>query len=179
MSSLAPPERVWWKPLGRSERLWLGLALLWAVVLFLTMIVVSAAGEQDTPMEFYRVTEARFQELTDDFVQQYRVGTDSASGIPIVAPPPGDVYLLARRFQWYPILELKKGETYRIHLSSTDLQHGFSLPQDVFSLNFQVLPGYLYVVTLTPQEAGEFPVVCNEFCGAGHHTMVGKIVVKE
>ena len=28
-------------------------------------------------------------------------------------------------------------------------------------------------------EAGEFTVVCNEFCGIGHHQMLGKIYVKE
>jgi len=30
-----------------------------------------------------------------------------------------------------------------------------------------------------PDEAGEFSVVCNEYCGIGHHTMVGKIYVVE
>ena len=28
-------------------------------------------------------------------------------------------------------------------------------------------------------EAGEFGVICNEFCGIGHHTMVGRIHVVE
>ncbi|MDH5613353.1 MAG: cytochrome C oxidase subunit II, partial [Gammaproteobacteria bacterium] len=32
---------------------------------------------------------------------------------------------------------------------------------------------------VTPDQAGEFTVVCNEFCGIGHHTMLGKIFVKE
>ena len=30
-----------------------------------------------------------------------------------------------------------------------------------------------------PNQAGEFGVICNEFCGIGHHTMVGKIYVVE
>jgi cytochrome c oxidase subunit 2 len=33
------------------------------------------------------------------------------------------------------------------------------------------------VLTLTPSETGEFGVVCNEYCGLGHHLMVGKIYV--
>jgi cytochrome c oxidase subunit 2 len=142
------------------------------------MILWGAVGKQDTPIESYRTTPGQFQTLTNEFVQKYQVGTEA--GIPVVRPPAGgDTYLLARQWQWYPVLELKKGESYRIHLSSVDLQHGFSLPQEIMSLNFQVLPGYIYVVTLTPKEAGEFPVVCNEYCGIGHHTMVGKIIVKE
>jgi hypothetical protein len=40
---------------------------------------------------------------------------------------PEDVYMLGRMWQWYPALKLKKGQTYRLHLSSMDLVHGFSL----------------------------------------------------
>ena len=35
------------------------------------------------------------------------------------------------------------------------------------------------VITVTPDTAGEFTVVCNEFCGIGHHLMLGKIYVRE
>jgi cytochrome c oxidase subunit 2 len=35
------------------------------------------------------------------------------------------------------------------------------------------------VVTVKPDQAGEYGVVCNEFCGIGHHNMVGKIYVVE
>lgn len=35
------------------------------------------------------------------------------------------------------------------------------------------------MITLTPTEAGEFGIVCNEFCGIGHHMMTGKIYVTE
>ena len=45
--------------------------------------------------------------------------------------------------------------------------------------NLQIHPGYEMVVTLRPNELGEFGVVCNEFCGIGHHNMVGKIYVVE
>ena len=95
----------------------------------------------------------------------------------MVAPPPGsDVYFQARQWQWYPVLQLEEGKTYRLHLSSLDVQHGFSL-QPV-NLNLQVLPGYDYVATITPTKTGEFSVICNEFCAIGHHLMVGKIIVK-
>ena len=33
------------------------------------------------------------------------------------------------------------------------------------------------IFTVKPNSTGEFGVVCNEFCGIGHHTMVGKIYV--
>ena len=58
-----------------------------------------------------------------------------------------------------------------------DWQHGFSL-QPV-NINIQVVPGYEMVITMTPDSAGEYGIVCNEYCGIGHHMMVGKIYVKE
>ena len=55
--------------------------------------------------------------------------------------------------------------------------HGFSLQPT--NINIQVHPGYEHVITLTPTEVGEFGIICNEFCGIGHHIMTGKIYVKE
>jgi len=109
-------------------------------------------------------------------VEKYKVREEA--GFPVVRPPPGsDVYMIARLWQWWPIIEFEKDQTYRLHLSSMDWQHGFSL-QPV-NINLQVHPNYDMVVTLTPNESGEFGVVCNEFCGIGHHTMIGKIYVTE
>jgi cytochrome c oxidase subunit 2 len=34
-------------------------------------------------------------------------------------------------------------------------------------------------MNLRPNQAGEFGVICNEYCGVGHHTMIGKIYVVE
>ena len=175
MSSLASPERIWWKPLIKEERLWLGIALTWCFVLFVMMIVWGTVANQNVPAETYRTTPEQFREVTNSFVGKYQVGTEN--GIPVVRPPAGDVYLTASTWLWSPILELKRGGTYRFHVSSLDFQHGFSIQPE--NLNFQVLPGYIYVITLTPDEAGEYQIVCNEYCGIGHNLMVGKIIVTE
>ena len=176
MSSLASPDKIWWKPLGKEERNWVSLALVWCVVMFAMMIIWSSVGAQDVPIETYRTTPQEFKGLADEFVDKYQVGTES--GLPVVRPPAGsDVFLVASKRQWSPILELKAGNTYRIHASSVDLQHGLSLQPE--NLNFQVLPGYDYVITLTPDAAGVYQIVCNEYCGIGHHQMLGKIIVTE
>ncbi len=62
-------------------------------------------------------------------------------------------------------------------LVSMDWQHGFSLQPT--NINLQIHPGYDMVLTVTPNEAGEYGIVCNEFCGIGHHTMIGKLYVAE
>jgi cytochrome c oxidase subunit 2 len=108
----------------------------------------------------------------------YTVREEGELGIPVVHPPPGsDVYLIARLWEWWPILELEKDQSYRLHLSSMDWQHGFSLQPT--NINVQVHPNYDLVITITPNEAGTFSIVCNEYCGIGHHQMLGRIYVVE
>ncbi|MCE7984138.1 MAG: cytochrome c oxidase subunit II [Caldilinea sp. CFX5] len=170
------PQRIWWKPLDRYEKSWLTVAFVWCLVLTAMMPIWFYMGRQNVPATTYRVTPEEFAQLVTDFTTQYQVGDQN--GIPIVEAPPGsDIYLWARQWQWFPILQMKKGETYRLHISSTDVQHGFSLQPT--NLNLQIIPGYDYVATVTPTQSGEFSIICNEFCAIGHHLMTGKIIVTE
>ena len=110
-------------------------------------------------------------------VDKYTVRTETADKIPVVAPPPGsDVYIVASLWKFWPIVEFEKDKTYRLHLTSMDYNHGFSLQPA--NINIQIVPGYEHVITVTPNQSGTFSVVCNEYCGIGHHTMVGRIYVK-
>ena len=176
MAATPPTERIWGKePIAKTELAWIFIALLWGLVMFFMMIYWHGRGNQNLSNEAYRTTPQAFQAKAQEMVDQFQIGEEA--GIPIVRPPAGsDVYLIARLWQWWPILEFEKGETYRLHLSSMDWQHGFSL-QPV-NLNLQVHPNYDLVATITPTQTGEFGVVCNEFCGIGHHMMIGKIYVK-
>jgi len=95
-----------------------------------------------------------------------------------VAPPPGaDIYLLARMWNWSSVLKLKNNTEYTLHLSAADVNHGFSLFP--INVNIQVVPGYDYALRVTPNSAGEFRIICNEFCGIGHHMMIGKVIVED
>ncbi|MGH6952707.1 MAG: cytochrome C oxidase subunit II [Alphaproteobacteria bacterium] len=177
MAITPPKERIWWhEPIERTELIWASVGFLWGLVMFFMMIYWHAVGQQNLSTEAYRVTPDAYAAKVQAFADANTVREEGDTGIPVVRPPPGsDVYMLARLWEWWPVLELERGKPYRLHLSSLDWQHGFSL-QPV-NINLQVHPGYEMVLTLTPTEAGEFSVVCNEFCGIGHHVMVGKIHV--
>jgi cytochrome c oxidase subunit 2 len=158
------------------EIVWITVAFLWGLIMFGMMIYWHIEGEQNLSNEAYRTTPEVFAEKTNAMVEQYTVREES--GYPVVHPPPGsDVYLIARLWQWWPIIEFEKDQSYRLHISSMDWLHGFSL-QPV-NINLQIHPGYEMVLTVAPNQAGEFGIVCNEFCGIGHHTMIGKIYVTE
>lgn len=175
-STLLEPRGRWWNPLGRDEKLWFALAGVWSVTMFLMIFFIwPAVGDEQSTFESYRIAESEFAGLTQGFIDEHGTG-DSVQGIPVVAPPPGsDVYILATRFQFRPILELQRGETYRFLISSNDVQHGFSLQPE--NINYQVIPGYVLALEMTPEETGTYQVVCNEYCGVGHHLMLGQINV--
>jgi cytochrome c oxidase subunit 2 len=177
MAITPPTDRIWWKqPIAKIELYWIIIAFTWGLVMFFMMVYWHGAGEQNLSSEAYKIKPERFAEKAQAMIDEYTVREESY--LPVVRPPAGsDVYLIARLYQWSPILELQKNQSYRLHLSSLDYMHGFSL-QPV-NVNVQVHPGYEMVMTVTPDQAGEFGIVCNEYCGLGHHLMVGKIYVVE
>jgi cytochrome c oxidase subunit II len=174
--AISPPSaRLWWKqPIHGVEFAWIVVAFLWGLVMFGMMIYWHVYGKQNLSTETYRVAPNEYFAKTEAMVGKYTVRNEH--GIPVVHPPPGsDVYLTARVWSWYPSLEFEQGRSYRLHLSSIDLQHGFSLQP--MNINVQVHPGYEHVLTITAEKATEYSIICNEYCGFGHHTMVGKIYV--
>jgi cytochrome c oxidase subunit 2 len=176
--AIHPPEqRVWWRePVETMEIVWVAIAFLWGLVMFFTMVAWHVYGRQNLANEAYRVQPDAFVAKVEAAAGKYKVRDEGDTGVPVVHPPAGgDVYLLGRTWQWWPVLELEKGQSYRLHLSSSDLQHGFSLQP--LNINIQVHPGYEMVLTITPTETGAFGLVCNEFCGIGHHIMTGKVYV--
>ncbi len=173
-SALVPPKGVWWKPAAKAEKLWVTIAFAWCMVLFAAMPFWHMKGGQNPSGIRAKVTAEAYQARVDQFVKDYQVGTDQ--GIPVVAPPAGsDVYLVGRMWQWYPVLKLEEGKEYILHLSSTDLNHGFNLQP--LNINFQVVPGYDYGLRVTPNLAGDYNIICNEYCGIGHHLMIGKVII--
>lgn len=176
--AIHPPEsRVWWnEPVARGELVWIAIAFVWGLIMFFMMIYWHLEGKQNLSPEVYRVDPEKFLERTTSFVEQAKIGEEGTTGIEVARPAPGgDAYMIARQFDWWPVLQLEEGQSYRLHLSALDVQHGFSLQPN--NINIQVHPGLEHIVTITPTKAGEYTVVCNEFCGLGHHSMTGRIHV--
>ena len=184
MAIFSPEKRIWWKqPIHGLELGWSIVVFLWGLFMFFFMIAWHFIGDQNLSTETYRIAPDKFVERVEEFAEEFQAMDENGEpieeeGVPVVRPAAGgDVYLLARLWEFWPIIELKKGESYRFHLSSADWQHGFSLQPT--NINISVHPGYEHVLSLTPTESGVFGIVCNEYCGIGHHTMTGRIRVVE
>lgn len=176
MSLLSPAEGWYYKKVSKDEKMWMLIALVLCIMLFVWMVMWHVYGRQNPSSTTYRTSTIEFAKLSEAYIKKNMVGIDK--GVPVVRPQPNsDVFVMAEMWRWSPVLILQKDQAYKMHISSKDLLHGFSI-QPV-NMNFQVYPQYDYVLEFKPTEPGEYKVICNEFCGIGHHTMIGKIVVIE
>jgi cytochrome c oxidase subunit II len=82
----------------------------------------------------------------------------------------------ARKFIFTPNeIMLKKGEPVVFEFTTQDVFMGFNLPE--FKTRSDIVPGKVMRMPLTPDRAGTFTFLCDVFCGDGHESMSGKIVV--
>lgn len=86
------------------------------------------------------------------------------------------IHVTARRFVFTPNeIALKKGEPVVFELSTEDVFMGFNVPD--FKVRSDIVPGKTMRLALTPDRTGTFTFLCDVFCGDGHESMSGTIVV--
>lgn len=190
---LQTPKKNWWEPFNKEERIWLWISIAWCIIMFI-MMPLGHMWNQNVSSETYKTNPDEYAQVVKNFIEKYQrkdaqgkviTHNGKTTGIPLVEAPTkdqGDTFLVAQAWQFRPALVLKKNKTYRIHMSSLDYQHGFSLqPQN---LNIQILPDYSFVITMSPNETGKFFLICNEYCmfageKMGHDSMVGQVIVED
>src|SRR5215471_17258124 len=78
--------------------------------------------------------------------------------------------ITAKRFAFSPDkVTLTKGKTVKLRIHSEDVTHGFFLRP--LKLDEEIPAGQTIEVTVTPQQAGTFTLICDHFCGANHGNM--------
>jgi cytochrome c oxidase subunit II len=89
---------------------------------------------------------------------------------------PRTIKVSAKRFTFTPSeIALKKGQPVVFELTTEDVFMGFNVPD--FGVRSDIVPGRTTKMSLTPDKAGTFVFLCDVFCGDGHETMNGKLVV--
>lgn len=74
-------------------------------------------------------------------------------------------------------LHLKKGTPYKFEVQSKDVIHSFNIPD--YTVLIDAVPGRINTVWFVPDETGEFPIQCREFCGLIHYNMRGTLYVED
>ncbi len=95
-----------------------------------------------------------------------------------LAPYKYEAYILAQVWAFLPNkITVPEGSSITFYVTSKDVQHGFIIADT--NINMMIIPGQVSTLTATFDKAGEYNFVCNEYCGVGHQTMFGTIVVEE
>src|SRR3954454_1556175 len=83
---------------------------------------------------------------------------------------PREISITAKRFEFTPNqITIKRGEAVTLHVSALDRAHGFY--QKDLKIELELSPDHESVVTITPETAGRFVAICDNFCGSGHGNM--------
>lgn len=86
------------------------------------------------------------------------------------------VTMVAARYGFYPQnIEIPVNTPVKLRIASLDVLHGLHVPFS--NMNTMVVPGYVSEVNTQFTREGEFPMICNEYCGLGHDYMYAKVYV--
>ncbi|UCH27720.1 MAG: c-type cytochrome [Trueperaceae bacterium] len=152
--------------IAKWERRWLALSGLLAL-LFVLLIAYSLAIEGGHIAQ--RSGRASPEELTSHELFQ-------DPGVRAMGPNRFQVTMVAQAFSFDPAeIVLPQGAEVTFFVASKDVLHGYQLQNT--GVNVELIPGEIASFRATFDKLGEFRVTCNEYCGIGHHNMLGKVTV--
>ncbi|RJQ20591.1 MAG: cytochrome c oxidase subunit II [Nitrospiraceae bacterium] len=109
------------------------------------------------------------------------------TGFSVMREPPADamnVKVSARMWSWSFTYEngKKSGELtvplnrpVKLIITSEDVIHSLFIP--AFRVKEDAVPGMETYLWFLPDRTGSYDLFCSEYCGAGHHAMVSKVIV--
>lgn len=154
----------------KLEKIWLIFGLA-ALIVFLSTIGVSAFYLGNKPPSCLTTIDPEKVDQTAPF---------NKPGLHKVEGKDWDYELVfvAQAFAYNPTqVTVPLGAKVRVIATTKDVVHGFEVAGT--NINMMLEPGYVSEYTTTFDKEGEYLIVCNEYCGTGHHLMSSKIEVKK
>jgi cytochrome c oxidase subunit 2 len=145
---------------------------MWAatviLVAFLGTIVATAANNAIQPPSHMETIDPQNLANSPEF---------SSPGVKVQPDGSVTVSIVAQMFSFSPDpVEIPANTPVTFRITSGDVVHGFEIVGT--NANAMAIPGYVSQFTMAFRP-GEYTIGCNEYCGILHHTMVGKVIVKE
>jgi len=89
-----------------------------------------------------------------------------------------ELHYVARMWTFEPAdVAVPPGSTVDLYLSTPDVTHGMNIVGT--NVNLMAVPGAVNYARVKFDKAGDYLVVCNEYCGVAHHNMAGHIHVTD
>jgi cytochrome c oxidase subunit 2 len=149
------------------EKLWLALS----IVLILALIGTVTYGAVGPGVAMVADSQSTIDSTALDEDERF-----SEPRVEQVGENEYEAYVVAYQFGFEPDpIVVPANSTVTLHVTSRDVIHGFEVVGT--NANTMVVPGEVSELTVETDEPTEYGLVCNEYCGAGHHVMEGKIHV--
>ncbi|HEX7124350.1 MAG TPA: cytochrome c oxidase subunit II [Thermodesulfobacteriota bacterium] len=98
-------------------------------------------------------------------------------GVREIGPGRYEVVMLGQIWSFLPgEIRVPAGSEVTFTATSADVIHGLFIERT--RLNLMLIPGQVSRNTIRFPEPGEHIIICHEYCGIGHHTMAGKVIVE-
>ena len=156
----------------RTEKTFIIIAIVMVVIFAFAIAASSMAYGIQVPRPY-------------DLVDPKTVATPGVSpfGDPVeervreLAPGEYEAYVLAQTWVFQPNeIRIPAGSKLTMYVTSKDVQHGFIV--EGTNINVMILPGQVSQVSATFDEPGTYNFICHEYCGVGHQTMFGRLIVE-
>lgn len=155
----------------RYEKIWLGAAMVMIVLFIGTVTYGSAVAGVSMLDDQEEVVDP--QNLDEEFPEP---------GVEQVGEDEYVVHVIAYQFFFDPgtfdPIEVPGGSEVTFKVTSADVIHSFSIVGT--NANTMVIPGEIASMTVETPDVDEevrYGILCNEYCGAGHHDMEAAVVV--
>jgi cytochrome c oxidase subunit II len=151
----------------RLERIWIGLCV-GTLMVFLGLLGAAAISQGLIPPSHLQPIDPTKVSSTPPF--------DNPS---LRKLPDGsyEAYIVARIFSFTPsTMKVPRGAKVTFYSTSPDVVHGFFIANT--DVNMLVVPGWVSTASHTFNKPGTYLLLCNEYCGSGHHYMYGTIEVR-
>ena len=149
------------------EKLWMWAAVL-IVLLFGSAILYGAVAATQHPASHVETIDPQTARSDPRFARP---------GVTLRADGSAQVVVLAQMFSYAPYeMRVRAGKPVTFRMTSPDVIHGFQIVGT--NGNTMVIPGYVSQFTTMFKEPGNYLIVCNEYCGLGHHMMQGRLIVE-
>ncbi|NIK12047.1 cytochrome c oxidase subunit II [Alkalibacillus almallahensis] len=151
----------------KLEKVWLAIGFI-TLVAFLTTVGIQAfASGHGAPSDLTKVDPQNLEE-TEPF---------DDPGLHEIGENEYELVMILQSYGFTPNeITIPEGATLHFKITSKDVVHGFEIAGT--TVNMMATPGYVNSTTYTFDETGEYLILCNEYCGTGHHFMSAQLEVK-
>ena len=154
--------------IDKLERKWIAISLL-AIGFFVGVITLDALFDGVNPPSKVETIDSANLHLGKEFAED-NLGVQVDSTGKVI------VRMVAGRYSFFPKhIDVPAETPITLRWVSMDVLHGVHIPMT--NMSTMIVPGYVAEITTTFPKPGEYPVLCNEYCGLGHNHMWSNISV--